>query len=92
MKKSWLIVALLLVVMPLAGTAEVIRVTVDVPTIEAGIAIAEDGDTLLIPTDMSHLYVDVGDKDIIVGLDGVKIPDGYKPPPQPIPFPDTPVE
>ena len=95
MKKSWLIVALLLVVMPLVGTAEVIRVSLDVPTVEAGVALADDGDTLLIPVGMSYSYVDAGDKDITVGVDALEpegaIPDSTVYGPN-NPFPDTPVE
>ena len=95
MKKSWLIVALLLVALPLAGSAEIIRVTVDVPSVEAGVALADDGDTLLIPVGMSYMYVDAGDKDIVVGVDALEpegaIPDSTVYGPN-NPFPDSPLE
>jgi len=96
MKKSWLLIALLLLIaLPLAGSAEIIRVKVDVPTVEAGVAVAQSGDTLVLPVEMSYMMVDTGDKDLVVGVDALPPDDApidstvYGPN---HPFPSSPLE
>ena len=95
MKKTMLIAGLLMVVMPLVGSAEIIRVKVDVPTVQAAVSIAQDGDTLVIPADMSFTTVNTEGKDLTIGIDNLE-PPGAKPDSTVTgsnnPFPQSPLE
>ncbi len=71
--------AILLLTIPLALSAGVIIVGQDVDTVEKGVLIAEDGDTLLVPSTVNPYAIDDMDKDLTIGLYATEPPDYDEP-------------